>query len=445
MHTSLRATPTLLCFAVLLILAGCASTQKRYDKAQDLEAQGRYAEAAEYYIKVLDKEAAWEEAPERLREAGNRAVAFFFDEAEAARFEGNYDAALRALDRLDDLRADAAGVGVTLDAPENYVAYRQELVQTAVEDLLRRGQRAEQAGDWREALDTYERAARYTDDPDRLAEFARLQANVHLHWAEYDFDHEYYRAGFDRAQHAIDLLGPRHPLAERARAFQEDALASGTRFVAFLPFWRTEDLDRHAPRNVVPDLNDVLLYEHWSDPLLFIASADPVQLRREVRRLRYDRTVITRRQAAEIGRVAEADYVVVGEWTVFERQERNIKEKTRKARMKGRRATAGGTTDTTYIEQSFRLEFDAEVAFRIIDPRTRQVVDHGTVDAKVSGRVTRGVFAGDYRDLDLSGSELSLFEDDERLAEDEMGDELVDLLALRLAERVYDRLLRLIP
>ena len=75
----------------------------------------------------------------------------------------------------------------------------------------------------------------------------------------------------------------------------------------------------------------------------------------------------------------------------------------------------------------------------------REKRDHGTVDAEVSGRVTRGVFAGDYRDLDLSGSELSLFEDNERLAEEEMGDELVDLLAFRLAERVYDRLLRLIP
>ncbi len=444
MHTRLHITPAIT-LGLLLILAGCASTQKRYDKAQDLEVQGRYAEAAEYYIKVLKKEAEWEGASERLREAGNHAVAFFLDEAEAARLEGNYDVALRALDHLDKLRAGAAGVGVTLDVPGDYAAYRQELAEMAVEALLRRAERAEQAGHWREALDAYERAARYTDDPDRLAEFARLQANVLLQWAEYDFDHEYYRAGFDRAQHALDLLGPGHPLAERALALQEATLEAGTRFVAFLPFWRTEDVDRQAPRNLVPDLNDVLTYEHWSAPLLFIAAADPVQLRRELRRLRYDRTIITRRQAAEIGRVADADYVVVGEWTVFERQERNLKEKTRKARMKGRRATTGGSTDTTYIEQSFRLEFEAELTFRIIDPHTRREVDHGTARAEVSGRVTRGVFAGDYRDLDLSGSELSLFEDDERLAEDELGDELVDTLAARLAERVYDRLLRLIP
>ena len=445
MHTLLRRATTVLTMALALLLAGCASTQKRYDKAQDLEAQGRYAEAAEYYIKVLEKEAEWEGAPERLREAGNQAIVLLFDEADAARLEGNYAAALRALDYLDELHAAAAGVGVTLDLPENYAAYRQEVTQTAVDDLLRRGQRAEQAGDWREALDAYERAARYTDDPDRLAEFAGLQANVHLQWAQYDFDREYYQAAFDRAQQAIYLAGPGHPLEEQALAFQESALASGTRFVAFLPFWRTEDVGRHAPGNVVPDLNDVLVYQHWSVPVPFIAPADPVQIRRELRRLRYDRTVITRRQAAEIGRVAGADYVVVGEWTVFERKERNIKEKTRKTRLRGRHATTGGSNDTTYVEQTLTLEFEAEMVFRIIDPRTRQEVDDGRVDAEVSGRVTRGIFAGDYRDLDLSGSELSLFEDDERLAEEELGDELVDLVAARLAERVYDRLLRLIP
>ena len=445
MNTRLRAAPTLLFIAVLLGLAGCVSTQKRYDKAQDLEAQGRYVEAAEYYIKVLEKEAQWEGAPERLQEASDHAIALLFDEADAARREGDYDDALRALDHLDELHAAAAAVGVTLDWPEDYASYRQEVAQTAVADLLRRGERAEQAGDWREALDAYERAARYTDDPERQAEFSALQANVHLQWAQYDFDSEYYRAGFDRAQHTIDLVRPGHPLAERAVAFQESALASGTRFVAFLPFWRTDDVYRTAPGNVVPDLNDVLLYEHWSAPLLFIAAADPVQLRRELRRLRYDRTVITRRQASEIGRVAGADYVVVGEWTVFERKERNIKEKTRRVRMKGRRATTGGATDTTFIEQTLTLEFEAEVAFRIIDPRTRREVDNGTIEADVSGRVTRGVFDGDYRDLDLSGSQLSLFEDDERLAEEELGNELVDRVAERLAERVYDRLLRLIP
>ena len=444
MHTLLRMAPACL-LGLMLMLAGCVSTQKRYDKAQDLELQGRYAEAAEYYIKVLKKEAEWEGAPERLQEAGNRAVEMFLEDAEAAKFAGNYAAALRALDRLDALRDAAEGVGVTLDVPDDYASYRDELTESAIEAFIARAERAEQAGDWNEALRAYDRAARYTDDPDQRAALVQAQAEVHLRWADNEFARDYFRAGFDRAQQALDLVGPEHPLAERALAMQATALEAGARAVAFLPFWRTEDVAREAPPNVVQDLNDVMFYDHWSAPLPFIAVADPVQLRRELRRLRYDREIITRRQAAEIGRVVLADYVVVGEWTEMRREERNVKEKTRKARMKGRRATTGGSNDTTYVEQDFRLELDAEVVYRIIDPRTRREVDKGIVSADVSGRVKRAVFPGDYRDLDLSGSERSLFEDDERLATEELGDELVDKLAVLLAERIYDRLLRQIP
>ncbi len=445
MHTLLRLTSTLICLAALLWMIGCASTQKRYDKAEDLELQGRYAEAAEYYIKVLEKEPDWEGAPERLREAGNQAVVLFFDEADAAQAEGNYDGALRALDRLDTLLDAAADVGVTLDVPDGYAQFRDDVIKSAVASFIDRAERAERAGDWDAALRAYQRAADYTSDPEQRAQLTASQAEVHLRWADYDFGRAYYRAGFDHAQVAIDLVGPTHPVAERARAMQATALEAGTRAVAFLPFWRTEEVAREAPSNVVQDLNDVMQYDHWAVSMPFIAAADPVQIRRELRRLRYDREIITRRQAAEIGRVVLADYVVVGEWTEVVRKERNLKEKTRKARLKGRRATTGGTNDTTYVEQNFRLELDAEVVYRIIDPRTRREVDKGTVTAEVSGRVERAIFAGDYRDLDLSGSELSLFEDEERIATEELGDELVDTIALRLAERIYDRLLRQIP
>ena len=77
------------CTRALRRMSGCASTQKRYDKAEDFELQGRYAEAADYYIKVLEKEPDWEGAPERLQETGNQAIVLFFEEADAAQARGN--------------------------------------------------------------------------------------------------------------------------------------------------------------------------------------------------------------------------------------------------------------------------------------------------------------------------------------------------------------------
>jgi hypothetical protein len=53
------------------------------------------------------------------------------------------------------------------------------------------------------------------------------------------------------------------------------------------------------------------------------------------------------------------------------------------------------------------------------------------------------VFAGDPRQLDLTGSERSLFDrDDQRAAEREIENQLVDRLAAELADDVFGRLLR---
>lgn len=441
MRTS-RYIPVLLLAA--LLASGCASTQKRFDKAADLEARGEWTEAARYYIKVLDKEPDWEEARIRLQDVGDRAVAAYLAEASAEANRGAYEDALRTLSRLDDLRDEARSVGVTLAVPDNYASYQTDLRQRAFIALSRQADEAEQRGDWQAALQAYERAERYAT-ADQQTTLRDARGRVHFKWAENDIEREHYRAAFEQAAIVLELLGPDHPLGQRALALQEAALAGGTQYVAFLPLWQTEAAERAAPAEFLPDLNDGLLYDHWSEPVPFIAAADPLALRREMRRLRFDRRIITRKQAVEIGRAAAADYVVVGEVVEVNRDERIRKERTREARFKGRRSTNGTSgRDTSFVEQDLTLEIEAEVEYRIFDTRTRREVYKSKVSVDVSDRVKRGVFAGDYRDLDLSGSELALFED-AHLALLDLTDELVDKLALSYAESVTDRLLRLIP
>ncbi|MDX1548772.1 MAG: hypothetical protein R3247_17370, partial [Rhodothermales bacterium] len=180
--TSLRTVTTTL--LVLLLAAGCASTEKRYDKAGDLEAEGRYAEAAAYYIKVLEKEPGYEDARARLRDAGARAIAMLMDEARAAEARSDYDAAVRALDRLEHLIGEADGVGITLQEPDGFAAYRAAVTADGVRWQLARGDEAEREGRWRRALDAYERAATYTADPATRRLLAERQAAAHLGWAE---------------------------------------------------------------------------------------------------------------------------------------------------------------------------------------------------------------------------------------------------------------------
>lgn len=432
----------LLLLGTALLVAGCASTQKRFEKAQELEQEGRYAEAADYYIKVLEKEKDWESARAGLQDVGALAVENFLLEAGAAAEAERFDNAVRALDRLDALRDAARDVGITLAVPSDYAAYRRDINRQAVAFFIQQGEQAEAERNWDGALAAYGEARGYAVDPRQADELVERQGGVYVRWAATDADRDYFRAAFDHAQAAIDLLGPDHPVGRDAAEVQQEALELGTRYVAFLPFWRTDAVGRDAPRTLIQDFNDVLLYDHWGAPVPFIAAADPVQIRRELRRLRYDRTTISRNQAAEIGRAARADFVVVGDWSAFEQVERNIKEKTRKARLRGRGSTVSGGRDTTYIEQELTLELRGEIAYRIIDPVSRTVVDEGRLDDRVSKKINRALYAGDYNDLDLSGKQRSLFEDEERIAMEELSNELVDDLAARLAERVYDRLLR---
>ena len=70
----------------------------------------------------------------------------------------------------------------------------------------------------------------------------------------------------------------------------------------------------------------------------------------------------------------------------------------------------------------------------------------GHVDAATSDRFERGLYDGDYRDLDLSGRELSYFDSAEiREQEDRLEQALADALAMELAGRVYSRTTSWIP
>ena len=226
----------LLFLALLAVAAGCVSTQKRYEKGVRLQAEARYAEAARYYVKVLEKEPDWEDARARLEAVGGRAIDGFLEEAERAEEEGRYEAAAEALDRLDGLRADAEAVRVPLPMPSGYDAYRAAVTDAALADVLRRAERAEREGDWADALEAYRRAqSQYALSEGEAADLDRRQADVLLRWSEEELERGRYRAAFDRAGEAVEIVGSEGRVGRAARRLQDAAVVAGTRHVAWLP------------------------------------------------------------------------------------------------------------------------------------------------------------------------------------------------------------------
>ncbi|MEM6645565.1 MAG: tetratricopeptide repeat protein [Bacteroidota bacterium] len=421
------------------LLTGCVSTQKRYERGVELEAQGRYADAAEYYIKVLEKEPTWAEVQDRLQDVGDQAVADLIEAARGAERTGAFDEAIGYVRSVDNLSNEARSVGVTLALPESYDGFRGNLLEQAIAANVRTGERAERRGEWDKALKAYRKAL--DDYPVSFAQRSQLigaQVRVHTAWARQEMERGRYRAAFERAQDAVDLLPIDHPDTAAPLRVQDEALEAGTQVVAFLPFWQIDAYQRTAPAGLLQAFNDELVLDHWTNPPPFIASVDPVEVRREVRRLRYDRALVTRTQAIEIGRAVESDFVVAGEMLSFLREEKRPRERTREARTRGRNAL-----DTSFVAIEYTAEITAEVEIHIYDADTRRVVREEKVREKTSQRLERGSYPGDWRDLDLSGSERRLFDPDEQAElERELENELVDKLGERVVEIVFDTLVR---
>ena len=333
----------------LPLLAGCVGSKERYEAGIELAARGRHAEAVRYYAAVLER-APTETARERLLEAGTQAAGELLEEARAAERRGGYDEALRVLERLDTLRAETERVGVALPLPNSYPAYRTSMLEAAIAARLRRAERAERTGDWAEAVQTYEAVQAAYDLPEaRRTALDQARARALLRWSRQELGQKHYRDAYRLAQDAVNAGGGQ---TSEAAQVQADALAAGTRSVAFLPLWVPATVEQAMTPERLRDLQTALRERHWAHPPLFLTSTDPVRLRRELRRLG-DRHRVTARQAAEIGRVIGADYVVTLALARFE-------------------------------EDETAKEVTLDVTYALVDPYRYRAVEDGTVRADVA-------------------------------------------------------------
>jgi len=432
----------LVIFSLILVFAliNCASVEKRYKKGQELESKGRLEEAVQRYIKVLKKDPSMEDARVRLEDVGARLIDSYLEQAYAYESTGAYENAVSALNRIDNLRRRTSQVGVGLPLPDGYEDFRQEMIASAITSLFEQGEYNEQSGNWAEALRKYERLRAYPLSPAQAQRADEARAGVYIKWAEQDMTRGFYRAAFGRAQKAIDILGPDSETSGNALELQKMALEAGTRTVAVLPFWASDRVEDSAPRGMESDLYDTLLYEHLSEPVLFVAPIDPGAIHRELSRLRIRSGEITRQTASMAGLTLNTDFVVIGWIESYLLEEGIPEEKGHRVPLRRDRSTY-----VTYIEKKYTVDMTTEVIYQIIDPASNRVVDEETVRAKVSGQFRRGHYDGDYTTLDLSRDERMLFNKEEWLkAEEELEAILFNELAGRIAASIYNRILRFV-
>ena len=440
-HQPLQCQGVLFLFFALIScsMMGCVSLEKRFERAVNYEEQGDYIRAANYYLDVLEREPNMNSAREGLVRTGTIAVGNYMDRAREKEQEGSFDAAIDVLNELDSFRADAYDAGVELPVETGYAQYRERLENAAIDSLIEQGRLAEQEGAWEKALLLYERVLNdYEMNVEQTEQVNLARANVYVQWGHQDIDRYYHRAAFDHGSSALAILGESHPRAVTAIELQDRALAEGTRYITFFPTSVPNDLTDNALNTLIQEFNDIMQYEFWTNAPAFIASTDPVQMRRELRR--NDDDILTPLEGAQIGRLLEADMVALSRTTQFQLEETRVREKTVAAKTRGR-----NSLDTTYVHRSYTARLTAEIEFSLFDVESREELENGTVKYNVTARMEKGVYPGNYKDLDLTYNEQRLFDEDE-LKENlrDLEDELLDSLAPRFADAVFEDILSLI-
>ncbi|MBO6576923.1 MAG: hypothetical protein JJ896_15860 [Rhodothermales bacterium] len=437
MHRSYLVLPLL-----VVLVAGCVTTKKRYQDAFAQEQAGNWVAAAEGYIQVLEKDRNYEDARARLQDTGERAITLLWNTVEDLESTGTFALAVRELDRMQALRDGAEGVNVILTLPDAFEDRRSFMVEAALDAILRDAEDAMVNGQPDRALDLLEGARRdYVLSDDRQFEVDHRLADALLTLARADLAAGRPKSGYDTALRAVEILDPYDDDAEiAARELADLALAEGIRVLALVPFWRTETWQRNAPEDLRADMNDAIAFGEAGRRSEFIAVLDPGKTRRGVRAMTLDAKVLTRAEMRDIGQELDSDYVLAGEFTGFLENERIRRTRERDARTRGR-----GGVDTTYTWRQMDIRLQATAAWRVLDVVTGEFVLEGTAESDARGRFERATYPGNWRSLDLPGSEQLLFDPEEWARQDrQLHIELSDKLAERIMRRVEDGLERLI-
>ena len=317
----------------LLLATACASAADRFNDGLELQAQGRYMEAAYRYADAVEKDSSLQEARDRLLIVGDSAIMLALEEADRLDGRGEPVGAARQFQAIDRLMSRVRSVGMRLLEPDGYRVTRRTAFERAIEWYMVQGEDASREGRWE---DTVRAFASIRDDfsPSRDQREASLdaQTRVIIDWAEVELGDRRPRAAYSIAERALSVRRstPR-PIVLEVRELQDRALAMGTVVVAALPVSATGRVRDIVGTELEVDLDEGMETGYWRDAPLFVQMADANILRRELRGLLRGRIP---RSPALVGRALNligADYGVMVEITSIRISDENVEVEERTA------------------------------------------------------------------------------------------------------------------
>jgi len=473
---------------LVALVAGCASAEKRYEQAQQAEAEGRWAAAADLYIDALRRDPEYPGAREGLRASGRKAVAGNLRRANELQAAGQHEQAVEEFKRADSLIGRASSARVVLDVPSDYAEQRRSAYDRAIEQALGNADALVAASRFEEAASAYHSVeTRYDPSPKqrsrardgrygalvkaaqqaldsqelRLAESLADQAltvygehasesgsarelrtrivdaryRTLLASAEERAKAGRYQEAYALVNDALDVHGPEAVASADARALRAKVIAEGTVRIAALPVWRTERAARQLPTGFLDEVNDLLEDGALAKPPLFVAALDAKEVRDTLRALGIERRVLSPAQAVAIGNHIDSDYVVL----TYVR--RSVVGAGPGEPVQVNVATRDGKGAVINVFSRRTLVVGCE--FRIVRVLDGEVVADKTARAEAERKMRYAVQQGDARDLLLTEEQHRLL-DRRRLAEADrsLEKDTAAALAEALGAAVYEEMLK---
>ncbi len=479
-------------FALVLfsLLAACASAEKSFNEASEAEAQGRWETAAQWYIDALRRDSEYPGARAKAQETGNRAIERYLDVIGGLESAGRFERALQEYQKIDRLVDQAASVSVVLATPADYIARRRGTMDKAIEEAFAAADRLATDRRWRDAAAAYRRAesrydlspkqrdraragrfgalmgaaktavdaGRYEDADAVLAEAlavyaagaAEAKPAVELRESIRNLRYQdmlaaardemrvgSYQKAYSIVLSALEVFGPEAEASKEALLLHDEVIEAGTVHVAVYPVWRRERLANRVPAGLLSDVNDILADEHWAETPLFVAMVDSAALRRELRRLEFDREVLSLQRASTVAQSLEGDFAVVLSVVRCEFGAGGGGEL---------RSVARANSEPAEVHFYRTRVLNVRCRFSIIDARSASVLVEGDVDAYATRKAPHAVYHGDEGTLLMTKEQHRWF-DRRRLrdADRELERTAAKDLAAGIAQAVYDGILKNLP
>ena len=475
------AAPALL----ILIALACASAEKRYEQAQQAEAEGRWAKAAELYIAALKKDSEYPGARQGLKASGRKAIDGYLKMAGDFETASRFAHAIEEYEKADRLAAAASGVRVVIDLPADYRARRDAAFARALDEALRNADDLVAAGRYEEAAEAYVGASRRYDpsgkqrvrtlkgaygaylaaakleleagDHERASGFVDRAVAVYGESAEETREARELRPVIDDARYqallveterlsgegryqdaykmvreALDVYGEDDEASDAARVLREKVIEAGTIHVVATPVWRDDKLASVVPATLMGELDDELVEKYWTNPPMFIGMLDARTVRTELRGLGFDRQHLSDRQARAVGKVLDADFVVALSINSCQ-YDRKLTPVLREV------ATRDGKGATVRLYKKRVLNLSC--AWRNVCVEDGRVQRSGEIKIEASRDLLHAVYDGDDSQLLLTREQHQWF-DERRLAEADraLEREIAPNLAKHLAGNIYGNL-----